>query len=396
MDKKIKIIKIAHCSHSYFLGEGEEDLKKLVLNDWYSKFSKQIKEYSPEIEIECWAPEKLEKKETEFYESGVKFRFFPTAFSPLYALDFSPAMLRELKKEIKKSKKEKYKLIIHIHEVHNLHGLLILTLFNKENFVVQHHGGSWPLKHLKQTQRYQRFSLFFFLAQLWENLVLKNVDNFFVLSKEEMNYLKKVAPNSKVRFQTMGIENIYFEDVEKKIARKKLNLNQKKKIVLFLGRINETKGLRYLIDAMEKLKKEDIELKIGGFGKEQKKFEDYAKSKNLNNIEFLGGIFGEKKLLYLSSADVLVLPSLKEGAPVVIMEALAKNVPVVSTNVGGVSLMIKDKREGVLIKTENSDDIVKGIKEVLKWKNKNIKKYAERYQWKKIIEDTIKDYKNFD
>ena len=79
---KIKVIKIAHCSHSYFLGEGEKDIKKLILNDWYAKFSKQIKKYNPEIEVECWAPEKLDKKESGFLDSDVKFRFFPVTISP--------------------------------------------------------------------------------------------------------------------------------------------------------------------------------------------------------------------------------------------------------------------------------------------------------------------------
>jgi glycosyltransferase involved in cell wall biosynthesis len=267
-------------------------------------------------------------------------------------------------------------------------------LFKDENIIVQHHGGSWPLKHLKQKNRYKKFFPLFLLAQFWETLVLKNINCFFLLSEDEMNYLKKVAPNSKVRFQTMGVEEIYFEKIDKKIARKKLDLSQKKKIILFLGRTTEAKGLRYLIDAMKKLKGTVTELKIGGFGKEQKKFEDYVKSEKIDNVEFLGGIFGEKKMLYLSSADVLVLPSLKEGAPVVIMEALAKNVPVVATDVGGVSLMIKNGREGIIIKTKSPEEIVRGIKEILSWKKKDVKKYADKYKWKKIIDDTIKDYKN--
>ena len=64
--KKMKVIKIAHCSHSYFLGEGEKELKKLVLNDWYAKFSKQIKKFYNEIEVECWAPEKIYKKKQPY------------------------------------------------------------------------------------------------------------------------------------------------------------------------------------------------------------------------------------------------------------------------------------------------------------------------------------------
>ena len=149
--------------------------------------------------------------------------------------------------------------------------------------------------------------------------------------------------------------------------------------------------MSFLLEAMKTLK--DIELKCIGFGPEEKKFKDYVKKNKLKNVEFLGGVFGEQKLNYLSAADVLVLPSLKEGAPVTVMEALATNTPVVVTDVGGVPLMIEGGREGIIIKQKNPEDIVRGVKEILKWKNKNVKKSAERYKWKKIIDDTIEDYK---
>ena len=55
--------------------------------------------------------------------------------------------------------------------------------------------------------------------------------------------------------------------------------------------------------------------------------------------------------------------------------------------------MVKNKREGKVIRQKNPEDIVKAVKEILKWEKKNIKKYAERYRWKKIINDTVEDYK---
>ncbi len=390
--KKIKVIMIAHCSHSYFLGEGEKDLRKLFLNDWYTKTSIQLKRFYPEIEVECWAPEKLNKEIEDVTFNGVKFKFFPVTFSPAYALDFSIKMLQELKKEVEKSETQNYRLIIHIHEIHNLHGLLIATLFKKQKIIVQHHGGSWPLKHLNQTKRYKFFFPIFIIGQIWENLVLKNVNCFYALNEEEINYLKKTAPYSKIKFQTMGIDDEYFEDINKKTARKKLKLPLDKKILIYIGRINDIKGVGFLLEAMNKLKDEGILLKIIGFGPQEEKFKKYVKDNNLGNVEFLGGVFGERKLLYLSAADMFILPSSKEGAPVTVMEALARNLPVLVTDVGGVKLMIKDKREGIIIKQKNSDEIVKGIKEILKWKKKNIQKYADIYKWEKIIKETVGDY----
>ena len=76
------------------------------------------------------------------------------------------------------------------------------------------------------------------------------------------------------------------------------------------------------------------------------------------------------------------------------MEAIAKNLPVIATDVGGVKKMIKNGREGIIIKPKSSEGIIRAIKEILKWKNKNIRKYAERYKWEKIAKETIKEYGN--
>jgi glycosyltransferase involved in cell wall biosynthesis len=298
-------------------------------------------------------------------------------------------MLKELKKEAIKAKKNNIKLVIHLHEYHNLHGLLIATLFKKEKIVAQHHGGSWPLKHLKQTKRYKFFFPFFFFAQLWESNVLKNISCFFALSEEEINYLNKVAPKSTIKFQTMGIEDIYFKEGNKKAARKKLKLPLNKKIILFIGRVNNVKGIPYLVDAMEKL--QDFELKVIGWDQVEK-FRNYAKSKNLKNVEFLGPVFDKRKFLYLDAADVFVLPSSKEGAPVSIMEAMAKNIPIVATNIGGVPLMIKEEKNGIIIRKKNSSDIVIAVRNIFKKPLKNVKKYAQVYRWKNIVKETIKEY----
>lgn len=389
--QKIKIIHVEHCSHSYFLGAGKTNPDDIVKGSWATQVAREIKRFYPNIDVECWFPEKIEKNTREIEHEGVKLRIFPTTFSPRYALDFSLPMLKSLKMEVKRCKELNIKLILHIHEYHSLHGLSLAWLFRKECMIAQHHGGSWPLKHLKETKNYRKFFPFFIFGQFFENLVLKNIKTFYALSREEINYLKKKAPKSTIRFQTMGIEDTYFEKCNKKTARKKLKLHLNKKIIIYIGRINEAKGIRYLIDAMKELK--EVELKIIGYLQKVEEFKEYSEKNNLNNIEFTGGIFGEKKRLYLSAADALVLPSSKEGAPVTIMEALARNLPVVVTNVGGINLMIKNNREGIIIKPKSVEAITKAINKILTWK-KNIRKYAEKYRWDKIIKETVKDYEN--
>jgi glycosyltransferase involved in cell wall biosynthesis len=387
--KKIKAILITPASVSVYM-KGQKTLKQMIVDDWYSLTAKEIKKFYPEIEVECWAPEKIIKKPEEFNEFNIKYRQFPTTFSPQYGMDLSIPLIKEMKREIEIAKKEKYKVIFHIHEYHQFHGLIIAALFKNANIIGQHHGGSWPLKHLKENKSYRKFFPFFFFGQIMENLFLKNIKIFYPLSQIEINYLKKLAPHSRIKFQTMGIDDYYFENLNKENMRKKLGWEKNKKIIIFVGRLIPSKGISYLLDAMKELK--DVELKIIGWG-EQKNYEEYAKKIGLKNVEFLGSIFGRDKLPYLSAADAFILPSCKEGASVSVMEALARNLPIVSTDTGGMPLMIKTGREGIVIKQRSPEEIVKGVREILTWKKKNIRKFAERYRWKKIIDETVRDYK---
>jgi glycosyltransferase involved in cell wall biosynthesis len=390
----IKVLMIAHCSHSYFATDksNKEEIKKITLNDWYFKTAVQLKKFYPEIEVECLSVEKSIDNEESFVEEGIKLTFFPVKFSPMYALDYSPELIKAIGDRIKEDNDRGIRTIIHIHEIHNLHGLIIAKKFKDIPIIVQHHGGSWPIRHLKINKKYRLFFPIFLFAQLAENKILKNVKCFYALDKGELDYIKKTVPKAIVRFQTMGIGEEYFKKIDKKEARKKLGIKKDQKLVIFLGRVNETKGVRYLIDAWENVDK-NVDLKIIGFG-EVDNFKKYAADKGLKNVELTGPIFGDKKLLYLSAADCLVLPSTKEGAPVVVMESLAKNLPVVVTDVGGVRMMIENGREGIIINQRSSEEIAKAINEILKWKNKDVKKYAEKYKWKTIINDTVKDYLN--
>lgn len=96
--KKLKAIHLSPASHSFF---GKEDLKRRLVEDWYSFTAQQVKKYHPEIEVECWCPEKIYKKQEEFVYSNIKYRQFPTIFAPVYGLDFSLEILKELKKRNK-------------------------------------------------------------------------------------------------------------------------------------------------------------------------------------------------------------------------------------------------------------------------------------------------------
>jgi glycosyltransferase involved in cell wall biosynthesis len=191
----------------------------------------------------------------------------------------------------------------------------------------------------------------------------------------------------------MGIGDKYFKKFNKEKIRKKLKLDLKKKYILYLGRIKSTKGIKELLDSIGKFENEDLELLLVGEGSDSEKYKNYLVENGIKNARFLGAIYGDAKLDYLAACNCLILPSYTEGAPVVLMEAIARNLPVIATNVGGIPKMIKGGREGIIIKPKSKDDIVRAIKEILKWKKKSISEFAEKYKWGKIIKETLADYK---
>jgi len=387
----MKILQISSASSSHSVENYEEDIYRA----WNSKVAYQIKKFYPSLDVESWTIERKYKKNETKFNDGLKFRIFPTVFSKRHGIEISTKILRALKEEQKKAIKNNEKLIIHLHEHHTWQSYLILLFAKKKKnikIISSHHGGRNPLENLKKYKKLAGLLPGILLMQLFERLFFKKIDLFYSETKDETNYLKRVAPKSQILFQSMGIEEEYFENEKKDSARKKLGLKKEKKYLLFLGRVKTTKGMRELLSAMKNIKEKNIELLIVGGGADYEFYKDFAEKNKIENTKFLGPIYGDKKLSYLSACDCLILPSYTESCPVSLMEAIARNLPVIATDVGGIPLMIEDGREGIIIKPKSDQDIIKAIAGILKWERKEIKQYADRYRWKNIIENTIKDY----
>lgn len=393
--KRNKIIQISPTSSSFWLNIGKGKIKKVTSDEWFAQNSKQIKRINPEMSIECWNQERLYSHKLEFKEKNLRFKTFPTIVSIRPGMEFGWPMIKELNQEIENSKKQNKKLVIHLHEYHSWQAYLILLVIKKNKkirIIAQHHGGRSPLKNLEKYKRLFFVLPMFLLMQILENVLFKKIDVFYSLSDEETKYLKKIAPKSKIKFQTMGIGQEYFKREDKEKIKKKLSLDLNKKYFLYIGRIKTTKGIKELLDAMKKVENEKVELLIIGGGPDFDKYKNYLIQNKIKRVKFLGPIYSKKKLDYLSACDCLILPSYTEGAPVVLMEAIAKNLPVIATDVGGVNKMIEDGREGIIIKPKSSEEIMKAINEILKWKKKEISKYAEKYKWENIVKETMGDY----
>ena len=398
MEQKIKTIHLCHYSHSLISKNFEEDI---YYRDWNVRVAKQIKKYYPKIDVEVWNIETKYNKEIKKSIKGILFRIFPSSFRIRYGKEISFYLLKALKKEIKKCKKENIKLIIHIHEPHNWQGIIIPLLFKNEIIFGQHHGGRAPLKHLVRKIKYYPLVPFLLFEQFFENLSLKNFNIIYYLTEKERTYLEKKIDIKKLKFQTMGVDFNKFGLLNKKEVRKKLGLKSKEKIMIFVGSVIERKGLFYLIRAMRKISQIIPEIKlliIGETDREPKYYKKLLKEINKNNldryIKFLGRIDNSQIPLYLNCADIYIQPSFSEGAPVSIIESLACDLPFISTDVGSINELSKNNR-GILIKPGDEKGILKSILYFFSNKEKfqNIRKKSKQFNWKYIIKETVLDYK---
>ncbi len=205
-------------------------------------------------------------------------------------------------------------------------------------------------------------------------------------------------------FEKIGVKNI--EVIPNGIDLKKFeNLERKQHqgfVVITVARLEKVKGIEFLIKAFVDFRSQQsqqVELWIIGDGSERKNLEELTKKLDLEEkIKFLGAIPNEKIPEYLAQADCFVLPSLKEGFGIVILEARAADLPVIGTRVGGIKELIEDGKTGILVEPGNSEAIAKAIQKIysnpeLRTKLINLAMARlKRYDWQNIAERVYSIY----
>lgn len=149
--------------------------------------------------------------------------------------------------------------------------------------------------------------------------------------------------------------------------RKELGV-EKYKTLLFVGRFAPEKALHVLIKALDKVKQDipGIKLIMVGDGPEKDSVSKLVMDYDLtDNVLFLGRVSNKNIPLYYNLADVLVLSSIFEGRPKVVQEALACGTPVVSTNLSGVSELVRDDETGFLVEVNDVAGFADAVKKLL-------------------------------
>lgn len=138
--------------------------------------------------------------------------------------------------------------------------------------------------------------------------------------------------------------------------------------LLFVARLAELKGVSILLQALVSVAKvhPDVHLTIVGDGPERARFEALTRQLGLDALVTFAGYQSQAGVAErLAATDVFVLPSYAEGVPVTLMEALGSAVPVVASQVGGVSELVDHGRNGFIVRPGDVDELADRLIELI-------------------------------
>lgn len=219
-----------------------------------------------------------------------------------------------------------------------------------------------------------------------------------------LKYIIVVSPQIKEMISNTTKANILFipNGVDLNLIKcNNLHPQNRQNCLLFIGNLVKLKGVANLVCAISFLKTEipDIYLYIAGSGPQEDELKNLVNSYHLqDHIEFLGFVSGDVKNFYLNSADILVVPSLWESLPIVVLEGMACGKPIVASNVGGIPYLIHNADNGFLVQPGAIDELSEKIYVLLHDKSlrermgkKNLLRIQE-FSWDKISSATHTSY----
>jgi len=231
--------------------------------------------------------------------------------------------------------------------------------------------------------------------------------------KSYLEYLYQ-ADTNKIVVIPPGVDTSFFKPMDKSVAKATIGAKPDDKILLFVGRIEPLKGLDMLLYALKVLVMKNPERAVclwivGGdilqkqelWSHQLKMLQQLKEVLHLSTrVRFLGQKTQEELPSYYNAAEMVIMPSHYESFGMVTLEAMACGVPVITTNVAGVSQLI-DKQHAALITSVNNPLLLASqIKYLLTDKiaheqiSHDLRKKAEGLSWNNIVKKGIEAYES--
>ena len=221
-------------------------------------------------------------------------------------------------------------------------------------------------------------SFFRFHRKKFSSWALKNVSGVICVSKDLENIAKALGAKSSIVIPPP----IDFSEFKEN----SVSAPEKERVIISVAILTPIKGMSYLIRAMRSIS--DSKLVIIGDGPEKKELESLSLNLGLSDrVFFLGWVnHGSQFWNRLQSSTVFVLPSISEGLPRALIEAMVCGLPVVATAVGGIPEVIRDGVNGYLVPPKDEEALSEAIEKILN--DINFQKSAS-CENKKVAKDYI-------
>lgn len=349
---------------------------------WNQVLAEALARRSSEFQFECWGPDRFIREE-EVWEgnSGIVHRIFPSIYFR-YGVELSTVFLTRLG-----GKLDGKDTLLHLHGAFNLGTYSLATLAGlRAPIVVQFHdplddgGLTWSLR------------------TGYRNLALSKVRKFLVPSEA----MKRSLPRhfrDKTMVLPLGIDLTKFKVGNKDEAKRALNLEQNSSYCICVGRLIPSKGLQSLVRSVSILRRTlpDFHLILVGDGPLGRDLNDLVVKLGIKrNVTFAGHVEHSRLPTFYNAADLLIHPSTRDLAPMVVLESLACGTPVVASstgyipevasNVGGVDLIASPTPESIAASTKSALAGEAGIREIDRMR-------IEEYGWDSLAPTYLNLYR---
>lgn len=285
------------------------------------------------------------------------------------------------------------------------------TVLEREKFDILHFHEPWnPMLSRQILTRSNTINIGTFHAAMSERRTSRTVERVITpYTKSILNYLDvmtAVSPTAtnyvhtltrrKVEIVPNGIDLSKYHDENRSINR------TKQKTILYIGRLEKRKGVKYLIQAFRlvNLQHPEYKLVIAGDGPEREKLESLVEEYKIGGVNFLGYVDEETKLELFDSADLFCSPALYgESFGIVLLEAMASGLVTVAGNNSGYENVLKGRGQLSIINPKDAQEFARRL--ILLCEDEQLRKawreWAKEevlhYDYDKVIDQYVEVYK---
>lgn len=205
-------------------------------------------------------------------------------------------------------------------------------------------------------------------------LIVRHSDACIATGKRSKEYFIHLGADKKRIFTALYAVDInHFRQVSQLTKKEKFEMKRSlgiktEKVILYVGQLIERKGVKYLVEAHNQLRKEydNVSLLILGYGYQKRELKKLCQSHNIPDVYFVDHVeIGEMPKFY-GIADLFVLPSRQDTWGLVLNEAMACGLPVITTNKVGASVdLVREGVNGYIVAEENPAELYMAIKKIV-------------------------------